>query len=285
MEKAYALAMFDTHAGHKLGLMNPKTMLLDEGPRGEIKWVPVRLNLYQEYLWNDIYIPGLKRVYEITKGFPLIALLGGDITHGNKFPEQVATASEYNQVMIAEKDLEPVLQIPACKKVRMAAGTGAHEFTEHSGLLLVAEMLRKRFSQIDVKANYHGVADILGYTVDYAHHGPGEGIRVYLNGNNVRYYLSDLMIRCLGNNIRPPDLVLRGHVHGNQDETFTLEKYSSRIFVIPSMCGMSFHARKVTRSKFIIHNGFALFEIADGKLTNWWKFYLENDVRTQEKLL
>jgi hypothetical protein len=283
--KGYVLGIFDTHAGHKLGLLNPSTKTLQEGPNGGLTWEPVTLNRYQEYLWDEIYLPALKEVERITEGSTMIVIHGGDLLHGNRFPEQTVTTSEYNQVMMATNNFKPILDIPSCKTLRIAAGTGAHDFTEHSGTLLTCQMLKQLYPEKDIAANYQGEADILGYFVDFSHHGPGEGIRIYLNGNNVRFYLTDLMIRCLANDMRPPDLVLRGHVHGDQDETFHMGNYSSRILVLPSMCGMSFHGRKVTKSRFLVPNGFALFEITDGKLTHTWKFIRNNDVRTKEKLL
>lgn len=285
MNRGYVLAIFDTHGGHQLGLLAPGTQKITEGPNGEIKWVEIPLNAYQEYLWNDIYVPAIERVGKITKDYPLISLWGGDMMHGNRFPDQTITTSEYNQVLIVKHFCEPILNLPNCKTVRIAAGTGAHEFTEHSGPLLVAELLRGMYPNTDISANYQGEADVCGYKIDYAHHGPGEGIRIYLNGNNVRFYLSDLMIRCLSEKIEPPDLVLRGHVHGDQDESFHIGQFYGRILVIPSMCGMSFHGRKATKSRFLVPNGFVLLEVTDGKLTNLWKFYRKNDVRTKEKLL
>lgn len=137
----------------------------------------------------------------------------------------------------------------------------------------------------DIAVNYQGEAEILKFFLNYAHHGPGEGLRIYLNGNSVRYYLTDLIIRRLSTKRNVPHLVWRWHVHGNQDETVTLGDYHSRIMIIPSMCGMSFHARKVTRSKDTVINGMALVEITDGKITNTWKFYRENELTTKEKLL
>lgn len=283
--RAYVLAIGDTHTGHRLGLLNPETQIMVEKPNGEFELQEVSLNPYQDYLWHDIYIPALEEVKKITKEEKLFVLHGGDWLQGNKYNEQVQTTSEHNQVTMAVDIMRPALKLPNCTAVRFSAGTGAHDFTEHSGTLLATRFLQLEFPNIDISANYQGVVDILNLLIDYAHHGPGEGIRIYLNGNNVRYYLSDLMIRCLSTHRSVPDLVLRWHVHGKQDEVFTLGDYKSRILVIPSMCGMSFHARKVTRTKFLIHNGFALIEITDGKLTNVWKYYRENDLSTKEKLL
>lgn len=283
--KAYVVAMFDSHSGHKLGLLNPDTQLIEEGPKGEIKWVPVNLNAYQKYLWEDIYTPAIEVIQRVTEGNLLIMLHGGDLQQGNRFNEQTMTTSEYNQVIISVENLKPLVKLPACKTVRIAAGTGAHDFTEHSGTLFAAHMLRQIYPDKDIAANYQGEATIMKYKIDYAHHGPGEGIRIYLNGNNVRFYLADLMMRCLANNIQPPDLVLRGHVHGDQDESFHAGLYKSRIMVLPSMCGLSFHGRKVTKSRFLIPNGFAMFEITDGKMTNIWRFIRTEDVRTREVLL
>jgi hypothetical protein len=93
------------------------------------------------------------------------------------------------------------------------------------------------------------------------------------------------MIRRMTRRRVVPNLVWRWHVHGAQDETVTLGDYQSRIMIIPSLCGMSFHARKVTRSKDTVINGLVLVEITDGTITKTWKFYRENELTTKEKLL
>jgi hypothetical protein len=283
--KGYVLAIGDTHTSHNLGLLNPATTITVEKPNGEFEEQEVTLNPYQDYLWYDIYIPALKEVKKITEGEKMVAIHGGDWGQGNKFTAQTKYLSEANQVTMAVDVMKPILDVPACVKARFSAGTGAHDFTEHSLTLLGVKFLQHEYPQIDIKANYQGLADVCGLSIDYAHHGPGEGLRIYLNGNNVRFYLSDLMIRYLSKDKKTPKLVLRWHVHGNQDEFFTLGNYKSRILVIPSMCGMSFHARKATRTKMSVTNGFALFEITDGVITNNWKFYRENDLSTKETLL
>jgi len=74
------------------------------------------------------------------------------------------------------------------------------------------------FKNKDIKMCQHGLLDIDGVTIDYAHHGPFPGSRSWLKGNIARYYLRDLMMREIMNGNSPPKLVVRAHYHTPVEE-------------------------------------------------------------------
>ena len=65
-----------------------------------------------------------------------------------------------DQVLIAVANLEPWLQMPAIKTVRLCTGTGVHEFDEGSAPILLAEQLRPKRPKVDIKMVAHGMSDI-----------------------------------------------------------------------------------------------------------------------------
>lgn len=52
MKRVILLVFSDTHGNHKLGLLNPKTVLYDETEEGELIPYTPRLTASQQYLWK-----------------------------------------------------------------------------------------------------------------------------------------------------------------------------------------------------------------------------------------
>ena len=86
----------------------------------------------------------------------------------------------------------------------------------------------------------------------------------------------------------PPSLVLRGHYHTYVKETLWIggeaEDYESILIVVPSLCMIDEHARKITRSTYQITNGMVAVEIIDGQIHKTHKFAETIDIRTKEEL-
>ena len=52
MKRVILAVASDKHGGHKLGLLNPRTILEDEDSKGNlIQWTP-DLQSFQQYLWG-----------------------------------------------------------------------------------------------------------------------------------------------------------------------------------------------------------------------------------------
>lgn len=247
----------DTHCGHRLGLINPETELFDESSGSTYK--PATTD-FQEYLW-DLYLYGIGELEKLSKGKEVIIIVLGDITHGTKYPEQLISTRIADQVSIVQQAMKPLLKLKNIKAIRLVFGTGSHEFGEGSSMLILKDQIKHP----NVNVTTHGLLNVKNKLIDYSHHGPGVGIRDWLSGNEVRFYLKDLVYKELKRNNQIPDLVLRGHVHGFVHESIyriendELKKHS--ITVLPSMCGMGEFARQVSRSQHLLSNGVILYEI------------------------
>jgi hypothetical protein len=131
---------------------------------------------------------------------------------------------------------------------------------------------------------YHGLMDINGVTVDYAHHGPYPGSREWLKGNVARFYLRDLMLRDIQDGKRPPDLVLRAHYHSPAHEYLEQSNQASELYVVPSYCGLDDHSTQATQSIDRVTFGMLAIETVDGKIVGRHKFYHSIDIRKREAL-
>lgn len=272
----------DTHGGFKAALLNPEVVLYDEDERGKVVPYSPKLTATQRFLW-DLYERNIAETVELAGSDPIHVLHNGDLTHGNKRPEQLVTTSIANQILIAQANLEPWLRVKQVKTLRLATGTGWHEFGEGSASVLVADALRRRYPGRDIAASYHGLADYGGFVVDYAHHGPPPGSRVWLRGNVARFYLRDLMMQELLAGNCPPDLVLRAHYHAYIREVLELEGHESTLIVTPSYSFLTDFAHKATRAAHRVSVGQVAFEVVGGKLARIFRQFETLDIRTREQ--
>lgn len=287
--RAFLLHLTDTHGGHKLGLLNPETEIFDEAEDGLYRHYTPKLTAFQEWLWHDVYIPGIDQVARVANGAPLAVMHGGDSTHGVRFPEQLITSSLASQITIAVQNLRPLMELSNMRALRMAMGTGVHEFGEGASAQLVTSQLRPVYRGIDIRVLYHGLGEVAGANVDYSHHGPGPGSRTWLRGNVARFYLRDLMFQEILDGRDPPDLVLRGHVHEYVNEAVMIMRQGrevwSRLVVCPSMCGLGDYGRKATHSAYVLRCGMVLFAIENRRVVDVIPLIESVDLRTREVIL
>ena len=285
----YLVVISDSHAGHKLGLCSPEVKLQEEDQSGRIVEKPAQLSAFQEYLWGEVYIPAVDTITSITRGHAVVLMHMGDMTHGDGHAEELMSTRIENQIRIGVANMRPLMEMPGVVAMRAAYGTGVHEFGEGSGALLITDMLKVMYTGIDSANMYHGLAEIEGAGVDYAHHGPGPGLRSWLRGNVAQIYLRDLMFEEILQGKLPPALVLRGHVHEYVNVMQMLPLYGSevwsRLVVLPSMCGLGDYGRKATRSEFILRNGLMLFAIENTMVVDAVPFFKTLDLRTKEKII
>jgi hypothetical protein len=288
----------DWHSGHRLGLMNPDTVLyeqrIDRAPGKTVSELDYTLGEFQQYLWYEVWLKGIEIVKQIADGDPVGLIVNGDITHGNKYPDQLITTSLANQFLIAEGCAKPWLdQLPGLNFIRFAVGTGSHIFQESASPVLVSELLKPKYPDVDVGVVHHGLLKANGLKVDYAHHGPSQGIREWTKGNQLRYYLKSIVAGAHKSGKKPPDVVFRSHYHyphreiisefvsGDNGRPQTIE---NRIYLTPSMCGMNDYAQQASKSSPVIYNGFMVLEIEDGKIVDDHldEFVWMLDLRTED---
>jgi len=276
----------DTHAGHKVGLLNPSTVLTDE--HGEA-YSP-QPNKTQLYLWA-LYQEHIEAVAELAGRSPVILIHNGDITQGTKYPAHLTLPLISDQVIAGAENLRPWYEHPSIKLrcVRIIVGTAAHGW-EGAGEVLVANRLAQRWPRTDTKPLYHAqlaFTNQQGQVVDCAHHGPFPGGRKWLRGNSARYYLTSAMMAELVDGETPPRVYARAHYHEWVRETVRVRSHgqdvTSDLVITPSYSGIDDYVRRATRSKRKIDHGLVCLVFEDG-LRDIVPLYRELDIRTREEL-
>jgi hypothetical protein len=282
------VALADTHGGNRLGLLNPATVLHQEDQHGNIvDWQP-QLSATQKYLWA-LYQENIASCLSLARGDDIVVLHDGDVTQGNRYPEMFVSDRMADHVIIAADNLKPWLGYPNVIAMRLAFGTGVHVFGEGSSEVLVTTMLANSWRLPEgIQCLYHGLLTMAGVDVDYAHHGPGPGIRDWTRGNVLRLYLQSLIAAEVKAGRVPPRLVLRAHAHSYKREK-VIERIAGQerefdIVSLPSYCGMNDYARKRSQSEFQQTHGLIAFEIEDGELAEPHPFIRTLDLRTREVL-
>ncbi len=283
-----AVFFADTHGGHRLGLMRPGTELEDEGPDGEPLLYEPRLTGVQEWL-AECFEEDLGKAKDVADGAEIILIHDGDLTQGTKYPYQLVSTRKADQVTIATGNMEWAMdRLPNVTKVRLIHGTEAHGFLEGTADHLVAARLRAGHPGMDIRCLSHGLFQIGEEGVDCAHHGPGPGIRKWLDGNVLRLYARSIMMDSLMRGERPPALLVRGHRHRYRHETvrvyFGAQEFVTEAYILPSYSGLTHHARQTTQSVHWLGTGLLAAEFEDGQLTGCHAFWRDKDLRTREEL-
>ena len=273
----------DTHAGNKLGLMNPDVQLPQETETGELVPYTPAMTEMQRHLWG-LWMNGVEAARELAHGNEIIPIHNGDATQGTKYQQSWVSTRLSDQIAIADANMQPWLSLENVKTWRYAIGTGAHNGGEGTTEYELAARQQKQYPEKDIQAAYHGLATINGVTIDYAHHGPHPGGRSWLKGNVARYYLRDIMISELTANRLPPKIVVRGHYHTLVIERVQMDDCESWIIILPSFCGLDDHSVQAVRSPDTICNGLVLLETVDGELLNIHERKTVIDIRTKETL-
>lgn len=271
----------DTHAGLKVALLNPETVLYAEDEAGNlVPWRP-SLTASQDYLWA-LYQGNIANAIAIADGAPMLVGHLGDECNGNKYPQMLVTTRMSDQIIMADFNARPWFNYPGLMHYRQVIGTQAHNFGEGSSGLLLCETLSARYPGVDIKPLYHGLLSYAGIDIDYAHHGPFPGSRTWLMGNSARFYLRSLMLASIKHGEIPPRLVLRGHYHTPVYEKLEEGGYTSELYLLPSYSMFNDHATQATQSADIISHGLVVFEFEDGEILRAHRLYKELNIRTKE---
>ena len=281
MMRTIVAEISDSHAGHRLGLCNPDTELLDD--EGDV-YHP-RMGKTREYLWER-YTDYIGRTVQLAKGDRIIVIHHGDLCHGNRYPEQLTRDSIDEQITISIANLAPWFNIRNVDKMRLVTGTGAHEFREHSATRLSWRNLR---GLGDVAFVSHGQLSIDGAVFDEAHRGASAGIRDWTRGNVLRLYARSIVNRSIKElDQAPPRIISRGHVHQFAHETvrdwYKGQRTETDVLIVPPLCGLGEHGRGATQSEFILTTGLLAIEIVDGDVRHIHEWVDRLDLRTEEEL-
>ena len=276
----------DTHAGSRLGLMPPDVVLWDEDEEGNpVAWTP-KQSAVQEWLWRH-YTADMDAAWMLADGDPLLLVHNGDLTQGRKYPTELVSTRESDQITIAVANIARWFDRRGIQAARLIHGTGSHGFNEATADQLVAAQLRAMHPGRDIVTVRHGLFTVDGVLIDCAHHGPSPGIRQWTNGNQLRYYATSLMNDELLRGRVPPRVVVRSHYHTYTRETVRVHgehEWVTDIIVTPAYCGMNEYAAQATRSAYLISCGLVVIEIVDGALREVHALTRAVDLRREETL-
>lgn len=278
------LALFsDTHGGHKLSLMNPETWLLD----ADMQPYQPQLSAMQRWLWAN-YQDDLANVERLANGDRIDVLHVGDMTWGAAHIEGVVSTRMADQIIIGEANLEPWLALPNVASMTLITGTDSHELGESSTPILAARDLQRVHLQASVTVTHHLLAEVDGYSIDAAHHGPTKGKREWLDGNELRRYGQSMQREEVLAGNTPPNLVVRAHTHASWRETVRLQAgkrlHVTDLLICPAYCGLTPYARKVTQSLAVIGCGVWAVELVDGEPRRFTELAHLQDLRERRRL-
>lgn len=284
MTRKVLVCLADTHAGHKLALMNPAVKLLDDSAAELRVWTPT-LTQVQTLLWQW-YSEDIAGVAAFADGAPVIVCHVGDVTWGRKHPDGLVSTRECDQLAIACWNLEPWFALQNMQELILVHGTQSHEFGEGSAPIAVASQLQTLHADRRVSAGRHYALDVGGAEIDLAHHGPTTGARVWLSGNVLRAYTISEMMATVMASQRPPAAIIRAHYHDFRHETVRImcgetERVCEAV-ILPSYCGLTHYAAQVTRSAHVLSVGLVALAIEDGRVAEVRPFWRTLDLRTRK---
>lgn len=275
----------DTHGGHRLGLLNPETELYEEDQHeGLGYWYFPELTKTQEYLW-ETYETHRRAVWEFASGDQVNAFHCGDECHGHKYAQQLVGTRLGDQLLIGEDNVKPWIE-EGVESLRLEKGTSSHDFGEGSSTMVITRSLRRQFPERDIDMVKHGIANFDGCRIDYAHHGPSPGIRKWTEGNQLRYYIRDRMLRSILHYEEPPQLFIRAHYHTYMHEVVEVKGakvWRCEAYILPCYCGLSDHGAQATRSVDRVDVGMLAFAMDGGELIDTLLLREELDLRIEEE--
>ena len=292
LDRFLLVVLADEHAGSNLALCNPNTVINRSVPvvgedgsvHMDIEEIPVEYNPILEMVW-DKYLEGIEKFIKIADGDPIFILKLGEVCEGTYYANSSMNLHKDEQVQMAVWNMKPWLGVENVKMIRICTGDRPHEFDEGAAAKIVAGRLKNFFP--DVRAVNHGLLDIGGFKIDYAHKGPAPGSRKWLEGNVARYYLTDYMMReQIEFGRKPADLVLRAHYHEPVEERRSLRyrdgMIRSGLLIAPCLKFPDAYAKTVTGNRFSAAIGTTAVEVVKGKLHDFHDNFTVVDTRTWE---
>jgi hypothetical protein len=286
MHRGIIVALSDMHCGNKYGLMCPTTTIRSVNGEKEDVGSLVGYTEWNRYLWDDVYVDAIRNVEELADGDDIYVIHNGDLVQGDKHGDDLSSTRMSDQIVVAADCIRQWCEIDNVVGVRLTTGTGAHTFGEGSATEMVSELLSREYKSKDVESIDHGLLDVFGVSVDYAHHGPSPGTKEWVTGNAARSYARDLMMQEVFHGEIPPSLVIRSHFHKYVREVVTMIvgdiEFETTIVVTPSLCLLGSYGRQAMRSISRVKNGVVAFEVIDGRLHNTHRFIKTIDLRKRE---
>ena len=292
LDRFNVVIMADTHAGSKLALRNPDWIIqrkeLVQGDDGnfvyEVEDYNPPLEPVQGFIWEK-YLSAVNDFVEIAGKDPIFLLHLGEVCEGTYFANSSMRLKKDEQVQIAIANMDPWIGVKNIKAVRICSGDRPHEFDEGAAGRMVVNGLKHKFK--DVRGIDHGLLDIGGFKIDYAHRGPFPGSRKWTEGNVARLYLLDYMFReLIEMGRKPADLLVRAHYHEPVDERGSMRfnggMRRSAIMISPSMKFPDAYAKTVTQNRYDATVGMSMVEVVNNKILDFHYRFTSVDTRERE---
>ena len=261
----------DLQVGSSTGILDPDSLLSrwdDVNSREVTIGVADHMNPAQRYLFDLYNEKGIKKVVELAGDDDLYVIVNGDYTQGDRFGEFLTFDAQPDQVQIASDLIcRWVKECKTLKGIRLTKSTQVHAYKEGVADNAILTNIRERYPKLDIKLVSHGLLNISGTYIDYAHHGPSGGIRNWTKGNILRLTALSLIKDAMQHEEPIPNVILRAHKHEQVEEWIVTRRKNERIktlaVTVPSLQLMTPHAQKVTQSESIVTNGMLALDIND----------------------
>jgi hypothetical protein len=156
----------DRHAGNKLGLLNPDTILIDLQKNPSFD--KPALTESQKELWK-LELENVENVKKLAGKDDIYYIEDGDPTQGIKHPAALVSTRVSDQITIAVSNSEPIYKLKNLKAAHYAVGTGAHNLGQGSTDKLITDQLQLKYPKIPINLCYHGLIHYGNFVVDFAH--------------------------------------------------------------------------------------------------------------------
>jgi hypothetical protein len=224
----------DTHSNHKMGL-NPPEITLEEGDT----WGACEI---QKITWNS-YMDCIEKVKKI-KG-EKIGIVNGDyidIDEKNR-TNQIISRDEATISSIGGDVIDPLARL--CKKMYFVRGTEAHVGKGGAAEELIASDFTNAVvcPETKKKSWWYLPLEVEGVRMDIAHHPQTNGGgRPFNTQGAIDRLASDTLFMYANRGDKPPDLVIRSHIHRYLDSR---DAFRVRAIITPPFTLLGAFARRL----------------------------------------
>src|SRR3990172_1434458 len=262
------IVISDLHVGSRVGLQPPIVYLAEDDEHKANALQLEAWNFWVQGFWPYVWERGKKR-----KATTII-LNGEGIDGDHHATNLIWSRDPMEQAGVAIEILEPVRK--RADSFYVIRGTSAHVGSTGAADEHIAKQLKASFprkSEADRVENrrrsaYHLKLIRAGVLFDISHHGANPGRRMWTYGNELRSYCLTIILDCLVTNRRPPDAIVRSHVHHKVWETVRDYGHKCEAFISPAWQWKTEFAHKVVSHEDVSDVGGLIIDVADGKIVH-----------------
>ena len=256
--KVDVLGLGDIHVGSTIGLAPPRWTTYDGRNSIERVQTPLQKLVYDHWIasWGR----------RLKSKSPLVVFnLSEDIDGDHHSTYQIWSKDPREQADIAISMMLPYRQ--KCARWYACKGTPAHVGQSATWDEYIAKELGA-----DVPldgggfSSYAMKVEVSGVLIDASHHGPNPGRRPWTLGDSARSYAKGIVMACLARGERPPDIILRGHVHKAIKERVEVAGKECWIVINPSWQLKTEYTNMVINEDDIADIGMSVIKVKDGKI-------------------